>query len=328
MGARFGIVAFAVATPFGVVRRVGAQIDDGRVVDLRNAYVGVLNRMGEEPSARHLAAIRVPDSTIDFVRGGEASLAAAREAVAFVAGGVDAIVAEGEELQLAFEPREIRLLPAILPGKMVCAGRNYRAHQAEMGMPSFEDFPRGFIKVSSALAAHDEAIAIPAATHELDYEVELAVVIGRRAKDVTPETALGYVYGYTLFNDLSARDWQMAESRHGNHLLGKNLDGLGPLGPAIVPREFVADPNDLPVQLTVNGELRQNSRTSHMIFTLAQLISHWSKMTLEPGDVVATGTPDGVAMGRRGTHPDPFLKPGDIVEASIEGIGRLTTRLV
>jgi 2-keto-4-pentenoate hydratase/2-oxohepta-3-ene-1,7-dioic acid hydratase in catechol pathway len=263
-----------------------------------------------------------------LVRGGTVSLAAAHEAVAFAAANSGAWDEDTHKLRLIFERSEIRLLPAIVPGKMVCAGRNYRAHQVEMGTPTFDDFPRGFIKVSSTLQPDDADIVFPHHTKELDYEVELAAVIGKRGRDIDPDDALDHVYGYTIFNDLSARDWQYAESKNGNHLLGKNLDGLGPLGPAIVPKEFVADPMNLPLRLTVNGTVRQDATTATMIWNLAQLIAHWSRMTLEVGDVIATGTPEGTAYGLRPRDPAAYLKPGDRIEAEIGGIGVLRTRLV
>lgn len=328
MSAPYGIVAFDVPTPFGAVRRVGAMLADGTVIDLRNAYRGHLEHVEREPAAEKIAAARVPEDTLSFVRGGAPGKAAAEQALAFASTAGKRTTIGGDPLQIVFTRSEIRLRPAIEPGKMVCTGRNYRAHQDEMGSARFDDFPRGFIKVGTTLLADDSDLTLPSATNELDFEVELAIVIGRRALDVGKDDALDYVYGYTIFNDFSARDWQSRESRNGNHLLGKNLDGLGPLGPAIVPKEFVPDPMNLRLKLSVNGVVRQDASTADMIFDAATLISHWSRMTLEPGDLVATGTPEGTAAGTRPRDSAAFLKRGDRVEAEVEGLGVLTTRIV
>lgn len=324
----FGIVAFEARTPFGATPRVGAMMPNGTVIDLQSAYRGHLERNEGDPSAAAIAEVRVPEDTLSFVKGGAPSREAADQALAFAASNGERATVGGVPVQLAFARSEIRLKPAIAPGKMVCTGRNYRAHQEEMGSAAFDDFPRGFIKVGTTLLGDDSDLPLPSATKELDFEVELAVIIGRRAQNVDKAEALEHVYGYTILNDLSARDLQAAESRHGNHLLGKNLDGLAPLGPAIVPRDFLPDPMNLRLTLSVNGVVRQDASTAGMIFDIATLISHWSQMTLEPGDLIATGTPDGTAAGIRPRDRAVFLKRGDLVEARVEGIGVLTTRIV
>ena len=324
----YGIVSFAVDTPFGEFERVGAMLDSGDVIDLRNAYHGFLECERSDPQAAAIAGVRIPASTFAFVNGGQPAQDAARQAIDFAMKTGARVEATSGSLQLSFKPTEIRILPALRPGKMVCTGRNYRAHQEEMGTPTFDDFPRGFIKVNSTLLAHDADLALPQETSELDFEAELAIVIGKRVHNVKPGEALDCVYGYTVFNDLTARDWQRSESRNGNHLLGKNLDGLGPLGPAIVPKEFVPDPTSLAVKLRVNGITRQDANTSGMIFDVPTLIAHWSKMTLEPGDLIATGTPEGTAAGLKPPDPAAFLKSGDVVEAEVGGVGILRTRIV
>jgi 2-keto-4-pentenoate hydratase/2-oxohepta-3-ene-1,7-dioic acid hydratase in catechol pathway len=207
------------------------------------------------------------------------------------------------------------------PGKIMAAGRNFVDHAAEVrGEPSGE-WPTGFVKVTSTLVGHDGAVVYPHFTHALDYEAEIAAVIGRPCKNVPRDAALRYVAGYTIFNDLSARDVQRAESKRGNHVFGKNFDTSGPLGPYLVTADEVPDPGDLAIELRVNGELRQHGNTAQMIHDLPTLISHWSQMTLYPGDLVTTGTPSGVAAG----HGDDswYLRPGDVVEATVARLGTL-----
>jgi 2-keto-4-pentenoate hydratase/2-oxohepta-3-ene-1,7-dioic acid hydratase in catechol pathway len=161
-----------------------------------------------------------------------------------------------------------------------------------------------------------------AVTQQLDYEVELVAVIGRRGSNIAAARALDYVFGYTVMNDVTARDLQ---DRHGQWFKGKSLDTFAPLGPWIVHRSAVPDPQALRLSMRVNGEIRQQSTTAHMIFTVAQLISVLSAgMTLEPGDLLATGTPEGVAKGMK---PPKWLQPGDVMEAEVEGIGVLRNRV-
>lgn len=326
----FKLVSYLVDTPFGSVARLGAILSDDRVLDLRTALRAHLQLNEGDPQAANIADVRIPDSMLDFIRGGAAALAAAKDAVQFAEehSGDEKIVLGDETLQLWFPAGSVRLLVPIKPGKMVCAGRNYLKHQAESEMPAPDDFPRGFVKVGSTLVGPSADIPYPEATRKLDYEVELAVIIGKPGRDITPEKAYEHVFGYTIFNDVSARDWQFEERKKGNHLLGKNLDATGPLGPAIVPKEFIPDPMKLDVSLRVNGVARQASNTRFMMFDIPALIAHWSKMTLEPGDMIATGTPEGVASGRKPEDPEFYLQPGDEIEAEVEGIGVLRNRVI
>jgi acylpyruvate hydrolase len=302
------LVTYIARTPFGEVQRLGSLLDDGDVVDLRASFERVLRAAGD-PQAAAIAAVRIPDAMIDFIRGGDPCVAAADAAVA----ARDRVVVSATALRLA---------PPLVPGKIVCMGRNYWEHAAESAMPVPDDFPRGFVKVNSTLAAAGAEIPYPWATEKFDYESELAIVIGKRGHDIAPEDAYDHVFGYTILNDLSARDWQYAERSKGNHLLGKNLDGTGPLGPAIVLRRDLPDPMNRRVTLRVNGELRQDGSTRQMIHDIPRTIAHWSRMTLEPGDVISTGTPEGVA-GLSAQPATAYLKPGDVIEAEVEGVGIL-----
>jgi 2-keto-4-pentenoate hydratase/2-oxohepta-3-ene-1,7-dioic acid hydratase in catechol pathway len=206
---------------------------------------------------------------------------------------------------------------------ILCIGLNYRRHAAESGMAEPER-PLLFIKPTSTLCGHGDPILYPAQTGELDYECELAVLIGEAAKNVSEDDALDYVLGYTCANDVSARDWQLKLDKQWAR--GKSFDTFCPLGPALIPAADIPDPNALRIQTRVNGATMQDSNTADMIFSVRQIISYLSKdMTLLPGTVILTGTPEGVAMGRT---PHPWLKPGDVTEVEIEGIGILKNQVV
>lgn len=221
-----------------------------------------------------------------------------------------------------------RTLPAVAPGtrvgacvggvqKFVCVGLNYADHAAESGHPVPTE-PVLFGKAVSALAGPDDDIEQPVGSTMLDYEIELAIVIGTRAKNVSEAGALAHVAGYAVFNDVSERDFQI--HRGGQWIKGKSHDTFGPLGPWLVTRDEVGDVGNLAMFLDVNGERRQTGSTVTMIFGVARIVSYISQfMTLEPGDVIPTGTPPGVALGMKAPR---WLKPGDVVELGIEGLGR------
>ncbi len=202
-------------------------------------------------------------------------------------------------------------------GKIMCIGLNYADHAAEAGM-ALPAEPVLFLKATSALAGPNDPIVLPRGSEKTDWEVELGVVIGRAAKHVREEEALAHVAGYVLFNDLSERAFQLEGT--GQWTKGKSCDGFAPVGPWLVTPDEVGDPQRLVMELTVNGEVMQKGSTATMVFPVAKLVSYLSRlMTLHPGDIIATGTPPGVGMGRR---PPRYLRPGDVVEASVEGLGR------
>ena len=219
---------------------------------------------------------------------------------------------------------ELRLAPCVSqPGKIVAVGLNYRRHAQETGA-QIPETPILFSKFNNTLAASCQPVELPRVATQYDYEVELGVVIGRRAATVSVEDALEYVLGYCTANDLSARDLQMRTSQW---LLGKSLDGFCPVGPYLVTRDEVPDPQNLELRTWVNGELRQNSNTGDMIFSVAEIVSYASMyMTLEPGDLIITGTPAGVILGM--PQPRVWLKPGDEVIVEVQGLGKLITPLV
>ncbi|CAB1127663.1 Ureidoglycolate lyase [Candidatus Hydrogenisulfobacillus filiaventi] len=241
----------------------------------------------------------------------------------------DAVLAAGagaEVLRAAAGPpvpaAEVRWLPAVRrPGKIFCIGLNYRRHAAETGSP-VPASPVVFSKFPNALAGHRQVVTIPAATRALDYEAELVVVIGRRVHRVRPEEALAAVWGYTIGNDLSARDLQF---RTGQWLLGKSADGFAPLGPYLVSAGEAGDPQDQEIRLWLNGEERQHSSTADMIFGCAELVAALSEVwTLEPGDLIFTGTPEGVIWGRP-PEQQVWIRPGDVTRIAIGRLGVLET---
>ena len=222
---------------------------------------------------------------------------------------------------------DARRLPAVDPGvrlgacvagvgKFVCIGLNYSDHAAETGA-AVPSEPIVFMKATSAICGPNDPVIIPRGALKTDWEVELAVVIGRRAKYVAEADAFGYVAGYCVANDVSERAFQT--ERQGQWTKGKSADHFGPTGPWLVTRDEVADPQNLGMWLKVNGETRQDGSTRTMVYGVAHLVSYLSQfMSLEPGDIVSTGTPPGVGMGMK---PPRYLKAGDVVELGIEGLG-------
>jgi 2-keto-4-pentenoate hydratase/2-oxohepta-3-ene-1,7-dioic acid hydratase in catechol pathway len=276
-----------------------------------------------DPAAGETLAVATGEHAIaaaGLVAGGPATMAD------LLRSGPDGL----ERLRTAADPGRIaadgmpvaglhRLAPVPHPGKIVAIGRNYPDHAAEDGAvppPSplvFAKFP------SSVIGPGDEICWDPELTSQVDYEAELAVVIGRRARSVSPDEALDHVLGYTCLNDVSARDIQFGD---GQWVRGKSLDTFCPMGPVLVTADELPDPGDLEIACLVSGERLQHDRTSSMFFGVPELISHCSRaFTLEPGDVIATGTPGGVGVFRR---PPRLLGDGDVVEVVIEGIGTLT----
>jgi 2-keto-4-pentenoate hydratase/2-oxohepta-3-ene-1,7-dioic acid hydratase in catechol pathway len=215
----------------------------------------------------------------------------------------------------------VSALPIDRPQKIVCVGLNYRDHAEEQGT-ELPTAPLLFAKWPNALIGPGEPIVIPRPETQTDYEVELAVVIGRAARRVREAHALDYVFGYTILNDVSARDVQF---RNNQLTLGKNFDTFAPMGPCLATPEELGNPQDVEVRTFVNGESRQRARTSSMLFDIPTLIAWVSEVcTLEPGDVLSTGTPAGVGAFRR---PPRFLEPDDVVRMEIDGIGAIENRV-
>ncbi len=293
--------------------RFGALQGD-YIVDLVEADRASRRMQNQASSGLDPAAF--PTSVLDFLNAGEAARQRAAQALAFAQDpeNLRALVRVGS----AVAPSQVRFLPPVpRPGKIFCLGRNYREHAAEMGGEAPE-YPMLFAKFANTLIGHGQPIVLPAVSDKVDYEAELAVVIGRRGHNISEETALDYVAGYSVFNDVSVRDWQ---KRTLQWLQGKTFDGTGPMGPALVTRDEVKDPHALGIALRLNGQVMQCANTSQFIFPIPAVIHYISQIaTLEPGDVIATGTPSGVGFARK---PPVFLKAGDMVEVEIESIGVL-----
>lgn len=230
----------------------------------------------------------------------------------------------------------VRLLaPLRRPGKLLAVAANYQAHVTEGGGAQLDKSrlaPRLFLKPSTAIAGPDDDVAVPTVTSQMDWEAELAVVIGTECKDVSVEDGLDQVFGYMTSNDISARSLDFGYERDVptgvaaffDWLEGKWPDGFAPCGPWLVTKDEIADPQALDLQLVVNGEVRQQATTAEMIFSVAELIAFASRlMTLEPGDVIMTGTPAGT-----GAASKEFLRPGDVMTVTFEGLGSLTTNVV
>ncbi|TMI63694.1 MAG: fumarylacetoacetate hydrolase family protein [Bacteroidetes bacterium] len=208
------------------------------------------------------------------------------------------------------------------PSKIICIGLNYRKHAVESGM-TIPSVPVTFTKYNNTLTDHGNDISLGPVGEQFDYEVELGVIIGKKSKNVSKDDALNYVLGYCVANDLSCRDLQFRTSQW---LLGKSLDHFLPLGKYLVTADEIADPQNLQLTCTLNKELRQNSNTGDMIFSVAEIIEFLSMhMTLEPGDLILTGTPEGVIMGM---EEKKWLKPGDVVKVEIEKIGYTENRMI
>jgi len=254
------------------------------------------------------AAPSLPRDMLGFLEAGSEALAAAKAAIA-----------SGPRLPLA----SVRLeAPIARPPKFLAVGLNYADHVAESGVEK-PKHPTIFNKQSTCVIGPGDAIHVPRASHVLDYEGELGFVIGRRCRHVSRDDAADVIAGYLVVNDVTVRDWQL---RTPTWTMGKSFDTHGPIGPWIVTTDELSDPHRLSLRTWVNGELRQESNTKELIFDCFSLVEHFSTaFTLEPGDVVATGTPSGVGITRK---PPLLLKAGDIVRIEIEGIGRLENPVI
>jgi len=209
------------------------------------------------------------------------------------------------------------LAPVPHPDKILCIGHNYAGHIG-IGRSELPEYPNFFCKTSNTIIGPDQPIRIPRVTEQVDYEAEMAVVIGRRGYDIPEREAMGYVAGYSIFNDVSARDYQ---KRGSQWLLGKSFDTFGPLGPVLVTRDEVPDPHCLDLELTVNSTPKQRTNTRDLIFSVPFMVSYLSQvLTLQPGNIIATGTP---AKLPEAASPQQFLKPGDVVEITIQRLGTL-----
>ncbi|HEX2281589.1 MAG TPA: fumarylacetoacetate hydrolase family protein [Thermomicrobiales bacterium] len=292
------------------------------IQDGDNSRLGVKTARGVIDVAAAQAALgqgdgRLPQTVEAAIAGGEPARAALADLVA------RAEAEDGNGSTWLRDEGSLTLGPAVPnPGKIVCVGLNYRKHAEETGA-AIPTSPVLFSKYLNTIAAPDEDVPLTDAATQYDYEVELAVVMGETAKNVSEANALDSVYGYATANDLSARDLQ---TRTSQWMLGKTMDKFMPIGPYLVTADEAGNPQKLAIRTWLNGDLRQNSNTDDMIFPVAELIAYISRhFTLDPGDVIITGTPEGVILGMAEKR---WMVPGDVVEVEVEGLGKLRNRMV
>jgi 2-keto-4-pentenoate hydratase/2-oxohepta-3-ene-1,7-dioic acid hydratase in catechol pathway len=267
------------------------------------------------------AALLAGDSFID-IHATEANLPSNMRQILEI--GPEALLAIR---QLANRPNAVKTpaaevkyhAPIVDPRKIICVGLNYKDHAAESGAPIPKD-PVLFSKYATALIGHGQAIVLPKVSQEVDYEAEFVIVIGKKGRHIATQNALDHVAGYTVGHDVSARDWQLKKDGK-QWMVGKTFDTFAPCGPLLVTKDEVPEPRNLAISLRLNGQVMQNSSTNQMIFGVEELLAYISQvMTLEPGDLIYTGTPPGVGVARK---PPVFMKDGDVAEVEIAGLGVL-----
>jgi len=299
--------------------RIGV-LKENIVIDLNLAHKLYLS----EPAEKTRGLDLFPSTIIDFLRLGERAENYASDLVTYAEALREKRSGRVEHRRVVLNISELHILaPIPNPPKIICLGLNYRDH-AEEGHVALPEEPILFSKPSTAIVGPDDCVVYPKISSQVDYEIELAVVIGKEGRNISEAEASSYVGGYTVFNDISARDIQFKDKQW---FRGKSFDTFAPTGPCLVLSDQISDPHRLKIELRVNGEVRQSSTTANMIFKIPQIIAFISRvMTVQPGDIIATGTPAGVGFYAK---PEKrLLKPGDIMEAEIEGIGVLRNMVV
>lgn len=309
--------------------RIGA-IDGSRIVDLNSACALYLRDVEGEEAFSRLSDALVPANMLALFEGGETSLETARKAFAHALEQDDTITGPGGEI-IFYPTGEVRLKAPIIPKKFFHTAGNFREHHEEATKAGFSHPVLPwimFFQNVDAIIGPDEPVIYPEhLTQELDYELELAVVLKKSGKHFSPEQAADYIGGYVIFNDITARDIQRQEMKSGVFSFCKGIDTFCPLGPWIVTADEIANPHNLAMELRVNGESRQRSHSSKMSVKIPEILSHYSPMGYSAGDVVSTGTVSGVAA----FSGDPkawYLKAGDVMECEIEGIGVLRNPVI
>src|ERR1700681_4058825 len=313
--------------------RIGALLGDDQVVDLHIACALYLRDVESEAIFYRMADALVPPDMRALFRGGDTSLDAAHKALDYVthlaAGGDGVTGPRGETL--VYSLSDIQLKAPIIPKKFFHTAGNFREHHEEATKAGFSHPVMPwivFFQNTDAIIGHDEPVIYPEhLTQELDYELELAVVLKKAGKHFTPEDAADYVGGYVIFNDITARDIQRREMKSGVFSFCKGIDTFCPLGPWIVTSDEISDPHNLAMELRVNGQPRQKSHSGKMSVKIPQILSHYSPMGYSAGDVVSTGTVSGVAAFS-GDPKALYLKPGDVMECEIEKIGVLRNPVI
>ncbi|MFB3159744.1 fumarylacetoacetate hydrolase family protein [Neobacillus sp. 179-J 1A1 HS] len=291
--------------------RLGVLVDENTIVDPQQAYIELLKEQGQE-RAEEIANALLPHNPTEFIANGDLALQTAKQAISFA-------LENKQESSAVYQYDNVQIgAPVLKPNKIICVGLNYKNHIIEMNR-EFPEHPVVFAKFATAIAGPNDVFPLNSnLTKKLDYEAELAFVIGKTGKDIAYDEALDHVYGYTVANDITARDMQ---KRTIQWLQGKTLDKSLPLGPVLVTKDEIPNPHSLDISLTVNGEVRQHSNTEQLLFNVNYLIKFLSGiLTLEPGDVICTGTPGGV-----GEAQNKFLRDGDVVKVEISEIGAIET---
>jgi 2-keto-4-pentenoate hydratase/2-oxohepta-3-ene-1,7-dioic acid hydratase in catechol pathway len=300
--------------------RMGVMVGHQLIADLRAGYALYLVDVARNAKARELASLYMPPYITEFLHAGEPAWLALADAFTYLdhlaQSAPDSKGLGGEQLFIPVD--ECRLYAPVRPSKLIAIGRNYPGYTRNPGK-AVGTVPAAFVKTLSSIVGHERDILRPPVCKELDCETELAVVIGRRCKHVREEDAYSVVAGYTIVNDITARDVGRLEREGGHLFLGKTYDTFTPMGPWMMTREAIPDPMHLRIQTRVNGETRQDGNTQDMIWSIPKLIAYMSQITLNPGDVIATGSPGGGGLA----NPGWLLKTGDVIEAHIEGIGVL-----
>ncbi|HLR65965.1 fumarylacetoacetate hydrolase family protein [Virgibacillus alimentarius] len=295
--------------------RIGCRIDQ-KIIDLQESYRAFLVSTGKKDLIQQIDCIFPSDPNSFFLQG-ENAIDRARM-------GYHYIMNKSDRSKYMLDLGEVSYgVPVSTSSKIICVGKNYAEHVAEMNDGDIPEFPVLFAKFNNAIIGPENYIEKPTLTHKLDYEAELAIVIGKEASNVCKEEVYDYIAGYTIANDISARDLQ---KRTPQWLQGKSLDRSTPIGPWIVTSDDIVDPCNLSIRSFVNGEKRQDSNTRHFIFDIPNLIEFISHLiTLDPGDIILTGTPDGVGVAMQ---PPQFLQDGDIISLEVEGIGKLENKIM
>ncbi|MEH7098296.1 fumarylacetoacetate hydrolase family protein [Neobacillus vireti] len=294
--------------------RLGILVDENTIVDPQQAYIELLTQNGQQ-RVNEIATALLPENTTEFIANGDLALKTAQEAIFFA-------LENAERSSAIYKKENVQIgAPVLKPNKIICVGLNYKNHILEMKR-DLPVHPVIFAKFATAISGPNDVFPLNSnLTKKLDYEAELAFVIGKEGKDIPYENALDYVFGYTVANDITARDMQ---KRTIQWLQGKTLDKSLPLGPVLVTKDEIPNPHSLDISLTVNDELRQQSNTEQLLFNINHLVEFLSGIvTLEPGDIVLTGTPGGV-----GEAQNKFLQHGDKVKVEISGIGAIETTIV
>jgi len=310
--------------------RAGAMADDERIVDLNAACALYLREVENESAFCRLADALVPPNMLALFQGGDTSLEAAQKAFAYaLQRDSNTRGPQGEVIFYALS--DVKLKAPIIPRKFFHTAGNFREHHEEATKAGFSHPVLPwivFFQNVDAIIGHDEPVIYPEhLTQELDYELELAVVLKKSGKHFSPAEAADYVGGFVIFNDVTARDIQRQEMKSGVFSFCKGIDTFCPLGPWIVTADEIPEPHNLAMELRVNGESRQRSHSSKMSVKIPEILSHYSPMGYSAGDVVSTGTVSGVAA----FSGDPkawYLKPGDVMECEIEKIGILRNRVI